>query len=93
MRNRLRPLRQQVEKLERALATCETGLKSIEDALADETLYQPEQKTHLNDLLSKQATARQQQQQLESELLAAMEALEEAEQQAEHYRGGDATPA
>lgn len=69
-----------MEKLEKQLAGCETKLADIEQALADETLYQPDNKQRLTTLLAEQGALRQQQEQIEESMLLAMEELEQAEQ-------------
>ncbi|MCK0538806.1 ATP-binding cassette domain-containing protein [Alcanivorax quisquiliarum] len=79
-RTALRPYRQAVEKQENALATCSAKLTELEQALADETLYQPQHKNRLAELITNQGRLRQQHEDIEDALLAAMEALETAEQ-------------
>ena len=81
-REALRPLRKEVERQEAALASTEQALAAMEPRLADEALYQdPARKAELSQLLSEQGTLRQQQADTELALLAAMEALEQAEQE------------
>ncbi|MCH8544012.1 MAG: ATP-binding cassette domain-containing protein [Alcanivorax sp.] len=79
-RTALRPLQQAVTKQERALEQCQQQLDALEQSLTDESLYQPERKPELTDLLARQGRLRQQHNDMEATLLEAMEALEEAEQ-------------
>jgi len=79
-REQLRPLKKQVEKLEKQLSHCDQKLADIETALGDETLYTDDsRKNEMNGLLGDQARLKKQHDELEGELLEAMEALEEAE--------------
>lgn len=81
-REQLRPLKKQVEKLEKQLAECESQLGKTETALGDESLYTDEgRKNEMNGLLGDQARLKKQHDELESELLEAMEVLEDAESQ------------
>lgn len=79
-RNALRPLQQTVTQQEKKLEQCQQTLAALEAELADETLYQPDQKTRLTELVARQGRLRQEQEALEAALLDAMEALEAAEQ-------------
>ena len=79
-RNALRPLQQTVTQQEKKLEQCQQTLAALEAELADETLYQPDQKTRLTELVARQGRLRQEQDALEADLLDAMEALEAAEQ-------------
>jgi ATP-binding cassette, subfamily F, member 3 len=79
-RHQLRPLKKQVEKLEKQLSQCDQKLAEIETALGDDALYTDDsRKNEMNGLLGDQARLKKQHDELEGELLEAMEALEEAE--------------
>lgn len=82
LRNKLRPLKQSIEKLEAKQQKLSTQLQTIESELGDNQLYQPEHKAKLNQIL-------QQQQQLKAELedveMAWFEAQEQMESQTEAF--------
>ncbi len=79
-REQLRPLKKQVEKLERQLSDCDRQLADIETALGEESLYTDDsRKNEMNGLLGDQARLKKQHDDMEEQLLEAMEALEEAE--------------
>ena len=78
-REQLRPLKKQIEKLEKQLQDGSQTLADIEQQLADESLYQPDRKNELQQLLAAQANAQKQQASLEEQLLNAMEQLEQLE--------------
>lgn len=79
-RTALRPLRQAVEQLEKKMARCTDALAELEQALGNEALYQPEHKAELTRLVAEQGQQRSTLEALEEQLLDAMEALEQAEQ-------------
>ncbi|MCK5875384.1 MAG: ATP-binding cassette domain-containing protein [Alcanivoracaceae bacterium] len=79
-RANLRPLKQAADKLEKQLEKLQQQLAEVETKLGDEALYQPNQKSALNDLISRQGTLRKQCESVEVDWLDAMTALEEAEQ-------------
>ena len=79
-REQLRPLKKQVEKLEKQLSDCDHQLADIETALGDESLYNDDsRKNEMNGLLGNQARLKKQHDDMEEQLLEAMEALEQAE--------------
>tara|TARA_Y100001934_G_C12377707_1_gene790245 strand:- start:3216 stop:5120 length:1905 start_codon:yes stop_codon:yes gene_type:complete len=79
-REQLRPLKKQVEKLEKQLSHCDQKLTDIETALGDESLYTDDsRKNEMNGLLGDQARLKKQHDELEEQLLEAMESLEQAE--------------
>lgn len=79
-RNQLRPLKQQVARLENGIDALTDQLGAINDQLADETLYQDQQrKDELAALLADQAALKRQLDEHEDALLEAMENLEQAE--------------
>ncbi|MCB1838242.1 MAG: ABC transporter ATP-binding protein, partial [Alcanivoracaceae bacterium] len=80
-REQLRPLKQQADKLEKALEKTNTSLRAIEQQLADETLYTSERASEMNRLLQEQGALKRQQEDLEEQLLEALEKLETAEQE------------
>jgi ATP-binding cassette, subfamily F, member 3 len=75
----LRPLKQAADTLEKQLDKVQKQLAEVESALGDESLYQPEQKQKLAELLSRQGQLRKQCESIESDWLDAMTALEEAQ--------------
>ena len=78
-RNRLRPLRQRLEKQESALEQCSEALATVTQSLTDEGLYHANRKDDLNQILQQQAFLKQQHSELEAQVLETMEALEDAE--------------
>ncbi len=79
-REHLRPLKRQVEKLEKQLSQCDQELVKIETALGDDSLYTDDsRKNEMNGLLGDQARLKKQHDELEEQLLEAMESLEQAE--------------
>ncbi len=79
-RHQLRPLKKQVEKLDKQLSHCDQKLAEIETALGDEALYTDDsRKNEMNGLLGDQARLKKQHDELEEQLLEAMESLEQAE--------------
>jgi ATP-binding cassette subfamily F protein 3 len=79
-RARLKPLKDQVGKLEDQLSENQRTLHTLDEQLADSSLYEAGQKDELNTLLARQGALRAETEQLEESLLEAMEALEAAEQ-------------
>ena len=76
----MQPLKKQIEKLEKQLDKYSTELGEIENALADNDLYNDENKAKLTELLAKQASLTPKLNDVEEELLMALEELEEKEQ-------------
>jgi ATP-binding cassette subfamily F protein 3 len=69
-----------VEKLDKQLSHCDQTLAEIETALGDEALYTDDsRKNEMNGLLGDQARLKKQHDELEEQLLEAMESLEQAE--------------
>lgn len=54
IRNQLRPLKKQIDKLETEIATLETGKKALAEQLADPAIYDTRNKAQLADLLKQQ---------------------------------------
>ena len=79
-RKSVQPLKKQIEKLEKQLDKYSTELGEIENALADNDLYCDENKAKLTELLTKQASVTPKLNDVEEELLMALEELEEKEQ-------------
>ena len=81
-RQKLAPLRRKVSAAERALDDATLALTAIQTKLGDEALYNEDQKSVLNKLLNEEASVRKTLFDCEDNLLACMQALEEAEAQA-----------
>ncbi len=82
-RNRIKPLRDSVRRLERDLEKRQQELERIERALADPALYRDADRAReRDDLLRDQGAAQQAVARLESEWLEATEALEQAQSEA-----------
>ncbi len=77
LRNQLRPLKKQIDKLESDIARLEATRKLIEEQLADPTLYDASNKAKLTQLLQEQ---RDNSSQLETKEMAWMEASEQLQQ-------------
>ncbi len=78
-RQRLKPLRDKVRAVEKQLATNRQKLESVEDSLADESLYaDPGRKNELSELLGEQSSLKAAIDTLEWDWLEASEALESA---------------
>jgi len=75
-------LRRKVSAAERALDDATLALAAIQTKLGDEALYNEDQKSVLNKLLNEEASVRKTLFDCEDDLLACMQALEEAEAQA-----------
>ncbi|MDO6459952.1 ATP-binding cassette domain-containing protein [Granulosicoccaceae sp. 1_MG-2023] len=80
-RQRLQPLKKQLDKLEKAVDKAAAGLAQIETALSDAALYTDEGKERLQTLLSEQAALKKEHDTLETQWMEAMEAYEEASQE------------
>lgn len=74
------PLRSTLAKLETQLEQLSRQLADIENQLADNALYQPENKTQLNLCLQRQTSSRQALQHCEQQWLETQEMLEQMEQ-------------
>jgi ATP-binding cassette subfamily F protein 3 len=79
-RQRIKPYTDRVSALEKQVARGRKNLDAIEVQLADPALYESGGKDELQGLLLDRARAKAQLAELEDECLAAMEALEQAEQ-------------
>ena len=78
MREKLRPLRRRLEKLEKTMDEARQDLAELERQLACEDLYEQAAKTDLLELLEKQRTLNQQVEQMEEQWLEVSEELENA---------------
>ena len=81
-RNRIRPLRNRVDKLTREIDQTSAKLKTLEDRLGDSAIYEAEQAENLKSALAEQATLKDRLDGLEADWMAAEEALHEAESEA-----------
>ncbi|WP_227428958.1 ATP-binding cassette domain-containing protein [Psychrobacter sp. I-STPA6b] len=79
IRKRTAPIRKRIDKAEAELDTVNDALATLEQKLADTSLYEDERKSELLSLLDEQASLQQRQSQVEEDLLLAMTELEEAE--------------
>ena len=79
-RRRIQPLKRAVESAETALEVISEQLSDVENNLADPKIYEENAKESLKTLLQEQANLKKQHDQLESDWMAAMEALELATQ-------------
>jgi len=78
-RQRLKPLQDQVRKVEKALASHRARLTELESRLADESIYaDPDRKDELTQLFQDQAAVKSTIESLEVEWLEASESLEQA---------------
>jgi ATP-binding cassette subfamily F protein 3 len=78
-RQRLKPLRDKVRRVEQSLATHRARLSELEAGLVDEAIYaDPERKDELTQMIRDQAAVKSTIEQLESEWLEASEELEQA---------------
>lgn len=77
LRNVLRPLKQQIDKLEQRQQQLAALLAEIEQQLADPAIYDAEQKAQLTALLSKQSSASAEQDQVEEQWFMAQEQWEQ----------------
>lgn len=78
-RAKLRPLKQQVEKLEKLVDTTGAKLEQIETQLADPDIYSDERKAELKELLAQQAELSSTLNQAENDWMERQEELEELE--------------
>ena len=76
LRKKLAPLRRQADTLEKQLDQVQKELDSVEALLADNSLYEQEQKDQLKEQLSRQTLLTQQQAELEENWLNSLEELE-----------------
>ncbi|WP_277810251.1 ABC-F family ATP-binding cassette domain-containing protein [Chromohalobacter canadensis] len=80
LREKLRPLKRERDKIERDMSKAQAELEKLEAALADEDLYQDSaRKAELTDLLGRQGDAQSRLEALEQRWLEAEEAIEERE--------------
>ncbi|HCF72338.1 MAG TPA: ABC transporter ATP-binding protein, partial [Gammaproteobacteria bacterium] len=77
-RAQVKPLRDQVSKLEQALSQTEEHQQSLEQKLADPDLYNENNREQLRQLLFEQARNAETHQELEAKWLEAAERLDEA---------------
>jgi len=77
-RAKLAPLTKAVSRQEKLLDKAISGLTELRGRLAADGLYDESQKSLLAQLLADEATARRDVEEIEEQLLASMEALEEA---------------
>ena len=75
-----RLLKKQIEKLEKQLDKFTAELSEVEVTLGDNELYNDDNKAKLKELLAKQATLTPKLNDVEEELLMALEEMEEKEQ-------------
>jgi ATP-binding cassette subfamily F protein 3 len=78
-RAKLRPLKQQVEKLEELVDSISTKLEQVENQLADPDIYSDERKVELKELLAQQAELSSRLNQAENDWMERQEALDELE--------------
>lgn len=76
LRKKLAPLHKQADTLEKQLDQVQKELDSVEASLADNSLYEQEQKDQLKEQLSRQTLLTQQQAELEENWLNSLEELE-----------------
>ncbi|MCT8469219.1 ATP-binding cassette domain-containing protein [Chromohalobacter canadensis] len=80
LREKLRPLKRERDKIERDMSKAQAELERLEAALADEDLYQDRaRKEELTDLLGRQGDTQSRLETLEQRWLEAEEAIEERE--------------
>lgn len=79
-RKAIQPLKKHIEKLEKQLDKYSAELAQIEEALGDNALYNDDNKAKLKELIAKQATLTPKVNELEEELLIALEEMEQKEQ-------------
>ena len=78
-RQALKPLKDRVQKAEKAMQTFESQLAELNETLADNSLYEAQRKDELTTLLKQQAEVQAQLAEAEAEWLNAEEALQEAQ--------------
>ncbi len=79
-RSMLRPLKKATEKLEAEMETLAEQLSTVEEKLADTSIYEEARKAELKDVLQQQATLQQRSEAVETEWMEKLEELEELEQ-------------
>ncbi|MGB1237310.1 MAG: ATP-binding cassette domain-containing protein [Pseudomonadales bacterium] len=79
-RNKLRPLKKQVESLEKKLDKLQSVLSECEQQLADGDIYSDDNKEVLKETLANQASAKAEAEDIEMQWLDALEELEALEQ-------------
>lgn len=77
-RARIKPLKNRVERLTRQIDDTGEALSEIEQRLADPTLYEGDRQAELAELIQRQQSLKDQQDQLEAEWMEAEQALEAA---------------
>jgi len=75
-RNELKPLRDRIKRLEREMEKLQSALQAIEEKLADTTLYEDDRKDELNDVLFDRARFAASLQEVEGEWLEKSQELE-----------------
>ncbi len=83
-RKALRPLRQQVEKLEKQMESANQTLSTLEEKLSDTALYSEDAKADLKALLTQQASLKSELETLEAQWFEAQHSLEVLEQELEN---------
>ncbi|MBC3765942.1 ATP-binding cassette domain-containing protein [Neptunicella marina] len=83
-RQATRTLRSDIDKHEKLMSQFQDELNQIETLLADTSLYEPEQKQKLTELLQQQTKAKQGMEQSELHWLDLQETLEQKQQEFEH---------
>ena len=78
-REQSRPIRKSIEKIEASLATLQSKLQKVEDALADSSIYEVERKKELLELMDQQSQFKTQSADQEEQMLELMMQLEELE--------------
>lgn len=78
-REQSRPIRKSIEKIEASLATLQSKLQKIEDALADSSMYEADRKKELLELMEQQSQFKTQSADQEEQMLELMMQLEELE--------------
>lgn len=76
LRQQLSPLRKQQERLDKAMTQAQQQLEEIEAALAEENIYQPDQKAQLTSLLKQRGELQSAQEEWEFEWLEIQEQIE-----------------
>lgn len=79
LREKLRPLRKQLEQQEKSMQIAQQHLDNINEAMADSTLYEAENKEKLQQLLGDEAKWKKTLEESEEAWFEAQEALDEAE--------------
>ncbi len=79
LRQKLRPFRKAVDKLEQEVEKLQNESQVVEEKLMEPALYEESAKKELRELLDKQATLRKKSSEIEDQWMEASEELEEAE--------------